>query len=114
MSRAQSRDRLVDFPSLAFEMINLRSYLLRLKLFFEIVAGVLGADKFADLGEREPELLSLQDHLQAQPVGVAVQPGSTVTTRAKELAIFVEPERAKAHTEFGRELTDRHFPGGLS
>ena len=109
--RLEAGDRVVDLAPLPLEMIDLIDDLRRPQPLFEAGLGcvVLGADKVPDFGERETELLSLEDHLQANPIGSAVVAPVAHSPRANQVAILVKAQRAQRDAEFARHFADRHL-----
>ncbi len=92
-------------------MADLVDDLLWLQLLFEIgrLIGALAADKVIDLGERKSELLAPEDHLHANAIDSTVVARVALAPRLDQPAIFIEAQRAQAHSVKSRHLADGQF-----
>src|ERR1044072_564378 len=104
---AQLLQSLTGLDDLALEVPDLRFTLLggELQPVLRCAAG-FRLDHLADLGEREAELLALEDQRKAPAVGAAEEAAAAVTPRSKKAAAFVEAQGAMRQRELVRELVD--------
>ena len=88
------RKGLLDLDLLLLEMPDLDLDLVEgeLEVHGRLVARALLGHHGADLGEREAELLALQDHREAVTVAGVIDAGRSVAARGQEPAILVEPQ----------------------
>src|SRR6185436_15982058 len=107
--------RLVRLGDLPLEMRDLLAAFFRgqLQPVLRRPAG-LGLDHFADFGERETELLALDDQREPVAVLAAEDAPAAAAFRRKQPAAFIEPQRPVGQRELACELVDAVFGLGIA
>jgi hypothetical protein len=111
---AQGADRLIDLAALAFEVVNLRGDLLRLKAHLKVHhTGLLppASEDVGNLGQRESEGFALENHLEMKPVAGIISAIGAFPAGAQQAAVFIKPERPDAYLEIPCHFPDRKETG---
>src|SRR5882757_5288750 len=110
MHAAQFSQRFVGLAHLALEQRDLPEALFR-RQFQGVLARAsrLRLDHLADLGEREAELLALQNESQPVPVRAAEDALAPLAHRREQAAALIEAQRTQRDAELLGEIRDAEF-----
>src|SRR5262245_26435316 len=107
-------ESLVRLGDLAFEMRDLLAAFFRSQLQPVLRgAALLRLDHLADLGQREAELLALDDHGEAVAVLAAEDAAPPVALRREQATALIEAQRTVGQVELAGELVDTVFGLGI-
>ncbi len=105
----QGIDSRIDLAALVFEVADLRRDLLRQQTHLEFgVSGIISprSKDVMNLGQREPELPALKNHLEMKPVAGIVPTIGAFPPRVQQAAVLIKPEGPGAHLEIPRHFLD--------
>jgi hypothetical protein len=110
MRLTQGIDSRIDLAALAFEVADLRRDLLRQQTHLEFrLTGILSpaSKDVMNLGQREPELFALKNHLEMKPVADIVPATGALPSRVQQATVLIKPEGPDAHLKIPRHFPDR-------